>query len=157
MDVDTTVTGADRISKDLLEMADRAAHLEPVWDKVADMWKDRQQAVFSRGRLAPLSEASVRRKRVNKHTPMVDTGELRLITYRYSPVKSTDNMAVFGIPKGSGRPGGRGRKSIGAMHAVKSGSRPRRDVVPNWTAVERREFMKILSKYLTDRVVWYGP
>ena len=124
MDVDATIEGADRISKDLLEVADRAAHLEPVWDKLVPMWEDRQKAVFTSGKLAPLSEASVRRKRVNKHTPMVDTGELRLITYRYSPVKSTDNVAVFGIPKGSGRPGGRGRKSVGAMHATRSGSRP---------------------------------
>lgn len=150
MDVDATIEGADRISKDLLEVADRAAHLEPVWDKLVPMWEDRQKAVFTSGKLAPLSEASVRRKRVNKHTPMVDTGELRLITYRYSPVKSTDNMAVFGIPKGSGRPGGRGRKSVGAMHATRSGHRPRRDVVPNWTAAERREFMKLLSDYLMD-------
>jgi hypothetical protein len=130
---------------------------ELVGDKLVPMWEDRQKAVFTSGKLAPLSEATVRRKRVNKHTPMVDTGELRLITYRYSPVKSTDNMAVFGIPKGSGRPGGRGRKSVGAMHATRSGHRPRRDVVPNWTAAERREFMKILSEYLTDRVTWFGP
>lgn len=150
MDVDAGIEGADRISKDLLEVADRASHLQPVWDKVAVMWEERQKAVFSNGKLAALSEASVRRKKVNKHTPMVDTGELRLITYRYSPVKSTDDRAVFGIPKGSGRPGGRGRKSVGAMHAVKSGSRPRRDVVPNWTAAERREFMKLLSDYLMD-------
>lgn len=144
MDVDATVTGADRISKDLQEMADRSAHLEPVWDKVAEMWKDRQQAVFSRGRLAPLSEASVRRKRVHKTEPMVDTGALREATYRYSPVKSTPDRAVFGIPKGGTR------KAIGAMHAVKSGHRPKRDVVPNWTAAERREFMEILSDYLMD-------
>lgn len=150
MDVDATIEGADRISKDLLEVADRAAHLEPVWDKLVPMWEDRQKAVFTSGKLAPLSEASVRRKRVNKHTPMVDTGELRLITYRYSPVKSTDSSAIFGIPKGSGRPGGRGRKSVGAMHATRSGHRPRRDVVPNWTAAERREFMKLLSDYLMD-------
>lgn len=151
MDVDATIEGADRIAKDLLEVADRAEHLEPVWDKVAVMWEERQKAVFSRGKLAPLSEASVRRKRVNKTTPMVDTGELRLITYRYSPIKSYPDRASFGIPKGSGRPGGRGRKSIGAMHAVKSGSRPRRDVVPNWTAAERREFMALLSEYLSER------
>ena len=149
MDVDTTVTGADRISKDLMEMADRAPHLEPVWDKVAEMWKDRQQAVFSplseasvRRKLAPLSEASVRRKRVHETEPMVGTGALREATYRYSPVKSTPDMAVFGIPKGGTR------KAIGAMHAKKSGSRPKRDVVPNWTAAERREFMEILSDYL---------
>ena len=43
------------------------------------------------------------------------------------------------------------RKAIGAMHAVKSGSRPKRDVVPNWTAAERRAFMEILSDYLLDR------
>ena len=150
MDVDAGIEGADRITNDLLEVADRAEHLEPVWDEVAVMWEERQKAVFTRGKLAPLSEASVRRKKVNKHTPMVDTGELRLITYRYSPVKSTPDSAVFGIPKGSGRPGGRGRKSIGAMHAKKSGSRPRRDVVPGWTAAERREFMDILSDYLLD-------
>lgn len=150
MDVDAGIEGADRITNDLLEVADRAEHLEPVWDQVAKMWEERQKAVFTRGKLAPLSEASVRRKRVNKTTPMVDTGELRLITYRYSPVKSTPNSAVFGIPKGSGRPGGRGRKSIGAMHATKSGSRPRRDVVPNWTAAERREFLDMLSDYLMD-------
>ena len=151
MDVDAAIEGADRMAKDLLEVADRASHLEPEWDKVADMWEERQKAVFSSGKLAPLSEASVRRKRVNKHTPMVDTGELRLITYRYSPVKSTPDSAVFGIPKGSGRAGGRGRKSIGAMHAKKSGSRPGRDVVPSWRASERREFMDILSDYLLDK------
>lgn len=150
MEVDATIEGADRISQDLLEVADRASHLEPVWDKVVPMWEERQKAVFTSGKLAPLSEASVRRKRVHKTTPMVDTGELRLITYRYSPVKSTAHSAVFGIPKGSGRAGGRGRKSIGAMHAVKSGSRPRRDVVPNWTAAERREFLDLLSDYLMD-------
>ena len=151
MDVDATVEGADRISKDLQEMADRSSHLEPVWDKVADMWKERQQAVFTSGKLAPLSEASVRRKKVNKRTPMVGTGALREATYRYSPVKSTPDRAVFGIPKGGAR------KSIGAMHAVKSGSRPKRDVVPNWTAAERREFMEILSDYLSDRVWFPAP
>ena len=77
--------------------------------------------------------------------------ELRDITYRYTPVKSTKDSAKFGIPKGSGSVSGRGRKSIGAMHAVRSGSRPRRDAVPSWTKAERNQIIEMTSDYVMGR------
>ena len=139
---DVDITGADDLSRGLRDMADRAENLTPVWGKVADLWRQRQQAVFTSGRLAPLSPASVRRKRVNKTTPMVATGALRDATHRYSPIKTTRDSATFGIPKGGTR------KSIGAMHAAKSGSRPKRDVVPNWTRAERERILEIISDFV---------
>jgi hypothetical protein len=93
----------------------------------------------------------VKRKRRNKNVPLVDTGELRDLTYKYTPVKATPLTAVFGIPKGSGSVTGRGRKSIGAMHAVRSGSRPRRDAVPGWSGAERIRIREMFSDYIMDR------
>ena len=99
MDVDAQVTGAEQFGKDLAQMADRSEDLRPLFDgPVAELWRDRQKAVFTSGRLAPLNPRSVKRKRRNKTTPLVDTGELRDITYRYTPVKSTEDSAKFGIP-----------------------------------------------------------
>jgi len=133
-------------------MAERTNDLRPLFEgEVAELWRDRQKAVFSSGKLAPLSPRSVKRKRRNKNVPLVDTGELRDLTYKYTPVKSTEDSAKFGIPKGSGSLSGRGRKSIGAMHAVKSGSRPRRDAVPSWTKAERTRILALFSDYIMDR------
>lgn len=152
MDVDATVAGAEQFTKSLREMAERADDLRPLFDgEIAELWRDRQKAVFSSGKLAPLSPRSVKRKRRNKNVPLVDTGELRDLTYKYTPVKTTTDSAKFGIPKGSGSVSGRGRKSIGAMHAVKSGSRPRRDAVPSWTAAERRRILEMFSEYMMGR------
>ena len=152
MDVDAQVTGAEQFGKDLAQMADRSEDLRPLFDgPVAELWRDRQKAVFTSGRLAPLNPRSVKRKRRNKTTPLVDTGELRDITYRYTPVKSTKDSAKFGIPKGSGSVSGRGRKSIGAMHAVRSGSRPRCDAVPSWTKAERNQIIEMTSDYVMGR------
>jgi hypothetical protein len=152
MDVGATLGGAEQFQKDLRDMADRAEDLRPLFEgDVAELWRARQKAVFSSGKLAPLSPRSVKRKRRNRNVPLVDTGELRDLTYRYTPVKTTETTAKFGIPKGSGSASGRGRKSIGAMHAVKSGSRPRRDAVPSWTAAERRQILEMFSDYIMDR------
>jgi hypothetical protein len=152
MDVETQVTGADELTRGLREMAERAQDLRPLFEgEIAELWRDRQKAVFSSGKLAPLSPRSVKRKRRNKNVPLVDTGELRDLTYKYTPVKTTTDSAKFGIPKGSGSVSGRGRKSIGAMHAVKSGSRPRRDAVPSWTAAERRRILEMFSEYMMGR------
>jgi len=152
MDVETQVTGADELTRGLRGMAERADDLRPLFDgEIAELWRDRQKAVFSSGKLAPLSPRSVKRKRRNKNVPLVDTGELRDLTYKYTPVKTTTDSAKFGIPKGSGSVSGRGRKSIGAMHAVKSGSRPRRDAVPSWTAAERRRILEMFSEYMMGR------
>lgn len=152
MDVDATVAGAEQFTKSLREMAERADDLRPLFDgEIAELWRDRQKAVFASGRMAPLNPASVKRKRRNKNVPLVDTGELRDLTYKYTPVKSTEDSAKFGIPKGSGSLSGRGRKSIGAMHAVKSGSRPRRDAVPSWTKAERTRILALFSDYIMDR------
>ena len=139
---DVTVTGADELTRDLRTLADRSSDLRPLWGQVADMFVQRQKDVFTSGRLAPLAPESVRRKRVHKTEPMVGTGALRQATYRYSPIKSTNDRASFGIPKGGTR------KSIGAMHAVASGSRPKRDVVPNWSKAERLKILDMLSDYL---------
>lgn len=152
MDIETQVTGADELTRGLREMAERAQDLRPLFEgEIAELWRDRQKAVFSSGKLAPLSPRSVKRKRRNKNVPLVDTGELRDLTYKYTPVKTTTDSAKFGIPKGSGSVSGRGRKSIGAMHAVKSGSRPRRDAVPSWTAAERRRILEMFSEYMMGR------
>ena len=152
MDVETQVTGADELTRGLREMAERAQDLRPLFEgEIAELWRDRQKAVFSSGKLAPLSPRSVKRKRRNKNVPLVDTGELRDLTYKYTPVKTTTDSAKFGIPKGSGSVSGRGRKSIGAMHAVKSGSRPRSAEVPSWTAAERRRILAMFSEYMMGR------
>jgi hypothetical protein len=152
MDVEAQVSGADQVTRGLREMAERTNDLRPLFEgEVAELWRDRQKAVFTGGKLAPLNPRSVKRKRRNKTTPLVDTGELRDLTYKYTPVKTTPLTAKFGIPKGSGSASGRGRKSIGAMHAVKSGSRPRRDAVPSWTAAERRRILDMFSDYVMDR------
>ena len=149
--LESSVTGADGIIRDLEDMTDRVDDLRPLFEgDVADLWRKRQRAVFTGGRLAPLSPASIKRKRVNKSTPLVDTGELRDITFKYTPVKTTPLSAKFGIPKGSGSLSGRGRKSIGAMHAVRSGSRPRRDAVPSWSAAERQQILDMFSDYIMD-------
>jgi hypothetical protein len=150
--LESSVSGADGVIRELSDMADRVDDLRPLFDgDVADLWRRRQRAVFSSGKLAPLSPASVKRKRVNKTTPLVDTGELRDVTIKYTPIKSTPLTAKFGIPKGSGSLSGRGRKSIGAMHAVRSGSRPRRDAVPSWSAAERQQILEMFSDYVRDR------
>jgi hypothetical protein len=152
MDVGAQVSGADQVGRGLREMTDRVSDLRPLFDgDLAELWRDRQKALFTGGRLAPLSPRSVKRKRRNKNVPLVDTGELRDLTYKYTPVKATPLTAVFGIPKGSGSVTGRGRKSIGAMHAVRSGSRPRRDAVPGWSGAERIRIREMFSDYIMDR------
>lgn len=134
----------DALKRDLESMADRSHDLRDVWRDMTEMWEDRQKAVFA-SRLPALSPRSVKRKRVNKTTPMVDTGELREATYKWTPANQDRDSATFGIPKGGPR------KSIGAMHAKKSGSRPKRDVVPSWRKAERDQFIEILRKYLMKR------
>lgn len=152
MDVGATVSGAAEFGKDLQQMAQRSSDLRPLFDgPIAELWRDRQKAVFASGRLAPLNPRSVKRKRRNKNVPLVDTGELRDLTFKYTPVKATTDSAKFGIPKGSGSLSGRGRKSIGAMHAVASGSRPRRDAVPSWTKAERNRIIELTSDYVMGR------
>ena len=136
----------------MTKMADRVDDMRPLFEgDVAVLWRKRQKAVFTSGRLSPLSPESIKRKRVNKTTPLVDTGELRDVTFKYTPVKTTPLSAVFGIPKGSGSITGRGRKSIGAMHAVRSGSRPRRDAVPGWSGAERLQLLDMFSDYIMGR------
>lgn len=141
----TALNGADAVVRELRDMAERSGDLRPLWDTISrQVWQPRQQAVFTAGKLAPLSPRSVRRKRVHKTEPMIDTGALREATYHYSPIKSTADRASYGIPKG-GR-----RKAIGAMHAVKSGSRPKRDVVPNWTKAERERILDIFAEFIME-------
>lgn len=141
----TALQGADGVVRELRDMAERSGDLEPLWHRIAtQVWEPRQQAVFSGGKLAPLSPASVKRKRVHKNEPMLATGDLRAATYRYSPIKSTNDRASFGIPKGGTR------KAIGAMHAVRSGSRPKRDVVPNWSKAERERILDIFADYIME-------
>lgn len=135
------LAGADRITRDLKDMIDRA-DLAGFWQPyMAPLWRKRQQTVAFE-RLAPLSEESVRIKRVHKTDPMVETGRLQRATYRYTPIRTRKGSAWFGIPKGGDR------KSIGAMHATRSGSRPRRDVVPNWSKAERIKILDMLTDYL---------
>ena len=137
-------TDFEKVVHDLDAMADRSSDLRAVWRDMVDMWTARQKDVFN-NRLPKLKPDSVRRKRVNKNVPMVDTGELREATYRWTPARSDKDSATFGIPRGGPR------KAIGAMHAKKSGSRPKRDVVPSWRKSERDEFLSILSDYLLRR------
>jgi hypothetical protein len=144
VNVDADAVGFEQVTRDLRDMTDRAENLNPVWRKVAVLWEDRQKAVFD-GKLPALSPASVKRKRVNKRIPMVDTGDLRTATYRYSPIKADRDSASFGIPKGGKR------KAIGAMHASRSGSRPKRDVVPRLRKAEKVEILDILADYVMDR------
>jgi hypothetical protein len=84
--LESSVSGADGVIRELSDMADRVDDLRPLFDgDVADLWRRRQRAVFSSGKLAPLSPASVKRKRVNKTTPLVDTGELRDVDDQVHP------------------------------------------------------------------------
>lgn len=136
------IDGTVRITREMLDMADRSDDLRPLWRRLAPWWKRRELAVFDR--LAPLSAASVRRKRVHKTEPMVATGALQQATYRYSPIKSDADSATFGIPKGGAR------KAIGAMHATRSGSRPKRDVVPRLTKAEREHILDAIADFVMD-------
>lgn len=138
-----TVDGADDLSKSLRKMADRSGDLEAFYNgPVADLWRDRQADVFTSGRLAPLSPKSVRRKRVHKTDPMVATGALQAATTRYTPVKANQTTAVYGIPRGNPH------KWLGHMHANRSGSRPKRDVVPNWTRAEKLKIIDMLADWV---------
>ena len=133
----------ENVTRQMREMADRSDDLRPLWRRVAsEVWVPRQKQVPSR--LPRLSLASVRRKRHNRTLPLVDTGVLLEATYKHSPVKESGDSAVFGIPKGNKH------KGLGGMHAVKSGSRPRRDIVPSWSKAERERIMELTSEWIMD-------
>ena len=138
---DPVITGADELTRDLKALAERC-DLRPFYDgPVTDFWRQRQAGVFA-DRLAPLSSASIRRKRVHKRDPMVATGMLKAATTRYTPVKATKDYAIYGIPKGNPY------KWLGHMHANRHGSRPKRDVVPGLSRGERLKILDMLSDYL---------
>lgn len=133
----------ENVTRQMREMADRSDDLRPLWRRVAsEVWVPRQKQVPTR--LPALSRASVRRKRHNKAVPLVDTGALLEATYKHSPVKESGDSAVFGIPKGNKH------KGLGGMHAVKSGSRPRRDIVPSWLKSENEEYLELMSGWIMD-------
>lgn len=133
----------ENVTRRLSDMADRSDDLRPLWRRVAsEVWVPRQKQVPTR--LPALSRASVRRKRHNKAVPLVDTGALLEATYKYAPVKESGDEATFGIPKGNKHRG------LGGMHAVASGSRPRRDIVPSWLKAENEEYLELTSEWIMD-------
>ncbi|MEN9508665.1 MAG: hypothetical protein RLZZ621_1228 [Gemmatimonadota bacterium] len=138
--LESSVTGADGVTRSLEEIMERVDLRKFYGGPVASLWHKRQKIVFDE-RLTPLSEETVRIWK--KRTPMVTTGALRTATTKYTPIKADRDTATFGIPKANRV------KWIGVMHATKTGSRPKRDVVPNWSRAEK---LVILDK-MTDWIM----
>lgn len=127
--------------KALQDLAKRASDLTPVWEQVADIWDERQKALFRPGsRLAPLDPKTVRNKGTS--VPLVETGRLRKATIARQPVKATEDSVTFGIAKGDKvRP-------IAILQRTGRKNMPKRDPVPRLTAAETKRVLGLLREHL---------
>ena len=141
------VRGADRLLADLAKLEELAGDLRPVWPQLAKMWAAREAAVFAGARWAPFAARSLVRHSKPGKGPMVDSGSLVEALTDDRPRYSSEDMLVLGPPKSADGEGG--TNSVGARHARGTTYMPRRKLVPNITAAERRRMVNAIREHLT--------